>query len=149
MHFWQGPADAETGDRGAPLPPGGGGGFRTGKAIYSYVALNSDELGFQEGEVLTIMREAQDAGWLVGRSALNKEGLVPSTHIEFITARPPPPKELFNQASAAQQRVAVGKHSYDKESPDELSFKVGRPKHIPLDTRTMDPKCCISRPRES
>ena len=120
----QGVADAAAGDTGASLPPGGGGGYRTGKAVYSYVALNNDELGFQEGEVLTILREAQDAGWLVGRSALNREGLVPSTHIEFITTRPPPPKDLFSQAPAAEHKIAVGKHSYERESPDELSFKV-------------------------
>lgn len=59
-------------------------------------------------------------------SAWHKEGLVPSTHIEFITARPPPLKDVFGTAGAAMaaHKIAIGKHSYDRESQDELSFKV-------------------------
>jgi hypothetical protein len=89
----------------------------------------------QEGEGITIVRDAQDAGWYYGRTENGKEGLVPETHFQWTDKFPaapstppapaPAPAPLASSAPpAAAPKTAVAKHPYQAAHPDELSFAV-------------------------
>jgi hypothetical protein len=51
------------------------------KATFSYVAEHPDELDFNEGELMTLVKKAEDEGWIVARLDRGPEGLVPLTHL--------------------------------------------------------------------
>jgi len=53
------------------------------KALYPYSASDSDELSFQEGEIIYIVSE-DSSGWWNGKLITGKTGLFPSNYIEKI-----------------------------------------------------------------
>ena len=54
------------------------------RALYSYVASESDEISFDEGDTI-IECEQIDAGWMLGRHSITgKQGLLPSNYVEIV-----------------------------------------------------------------
>jgi len=53
------------------------------KAMYPYSATDSDELSFQEGDIIYIVSE-DSSGWWNGKLINGKTGLFPSNYIEKI-----------------------------------------------------------------
>lgn len=54
------------------------------RALYSYVASESDEISFDEGDTI-IECEQIDAGWMLGRHSMTgKQGLLPSNYVEIV-----------------------------------------------------------------
>jgi len=45
--------------------------------------LNPDELSFEAGERLKIIKEAYDKGWYIAELIDGQQGLVPETHLIF------------------------------------------------------------------
>lgn len=54
---------------------------------------NSGELSISVNEVLTVIREGIDGGWLEGRNAKGQHGLFPESYVEKITSATAPPHE--------------------------------------------------------
>jgi hypothetical protein len=54
------------------------------RALYSYIAAESDEISFTEGDTI-VECEHIDAGWMLGRNPVTgKQGLLPSNYVEII-----------------------------------------------------------------
>jgi len=53
----------------------------TATAMYDYDAQTGDELGFKEGEVLTILTK-DPGGWWEGKNAGGKTGWVPANYLK-------------------------------------------------------------------
>ncbi|CAF2502488.1 unnamed protein product [Rotaria sp. Silwood2] len=54
------------------------------RALYSYNAAESDEISFNEGDIL-VQCENIDAGWMLGRNPkTGQQGLLPSNYVEII-----------------------------------------------------------------
>jgi len=67
-----------------PPPPPKKKKLPTYRAIYAYQAQEADELTFEEGDLLYLIKEGED-GWLVGTKAgAAKEGLFPSNYVEKV-----------------------------------------------------------------
>lgn len=53
------------------------------KATYSYKATSEDELTINEGDIITILSEAE--GWMLGVNKEGKQGLFPANHIKELS----------------------------------------------------------------
>ncbi|CAF0804890.1 unnamed protein product [Rotaria sordida] len=54
------------------------------RALYSYTAAESDEISFDEGDIL-VQCEQVDAGWMLGQNPkTGQQGLLPSNYVEII-----------------------------------------------------------------
>ena len=49
--------------------------------LFGYVAVNSDELSFMEGEQLTILLRDVESGWWRAKNARRQTGYVPFTYL--------------------------------------------------------------------
>ena len=69
----------------------------TFRALYSHAARNAAELGFEEGDVLTVIDQQPGRGWW--RAELRgRRGLVPANYLEACArATPPPPPQQQQQ----------------------------------------------------
>ena len=50
-------------------------------ALFGYTASSREELGFLEGEKLTVLTRKEDEGWWFAENARNFCGYVPSTYL--------------------------------------------------------------------
>ena len=50
--------------------------------MYDFDAESADELGFKEGEILTILSETE--GWILGFNAIGKQGMFPANYVQEI-----------------------------------------------------------------
>ena len=48
------------------------------------VPQDDEELSFKEGEEITVIRQSQDAGWLLAENKAGRRGLVPETHLKKV-----------------------------------------------------------------
>jgi hypothetical protein len=83
----------------------------------------------QQGERMTIIRDAKDSGWYVAQKADMSEGLVPHSHVEAA--------KLPGQGPDAQKGTHDGKmakavYGYRAQNKDELSFMVCHVSHLLL-----------------
>ena len=61
------------------------------KALYDFTASHPDDLGFSQGEVLTITNGEYAEGWYYGRNMSGKEGMIPSAYVDALPPSMPPP----------------------------------------------------------
>ncbi|VDK62228.1 unnamed protein product [Onchocerca ochengi] len=65
------------------------------RAVYEFEAQpNSGELSISVNEVLTVVREGIQGGWLEGRNAKGQHGLFPESYVVKINASPTIPKQV-------------------------------------------------------
>uniref|UniRef100_A0A8R1TTG8 Sorting nexin n=1 Tax=Onchocerca volvulus TaxID=6282 RepID=A0A8R1TTG8_ONCVO len=68
------------------------------RAVYEFEAQpNSGELSISVNEVLTVVREGIQGGWLEGRNAKGQHGLFPESYVVKINASPTIPKAFASQ----------------------------------------------------
>ncbi|XP_071439904.1 osteoclast-stimulating factor 1-like [Hetaerina americana] len=70
-------ATSHTPPKVAPKP----GTVKVVRALYSYTAQQSDELTFQEGDVMYVFDQSTDASWWKARCG-NQTGMIPSNYVE-------------------------------------------------------------------
>ena len=115
--------------------------FSDVRTLYSYTAHNNEELSFESGMVLKILKKEDDNWWLAQHSA--KTGLVPSNYVEEVivvdgeeeddSSPYADPVELLtsknNQVSTSESNELKGKfyvitkYVYKAQRDDELSFE--------------------------
>jgi hypothetical protein len=61
---------------------------RVVRALYAYDATDTDELSFEEDELLVILPDEGDEQWLLARALQNGDtcGLVPANYVEAVQA---------------------------------------------------------------
>lgn len=52
------------------------------KGLYAFAPQSPDELGFQPGEVLTIL--SQEGAWWTAKNAAGKQGVIPSNYVQLV-----------------------------------------------------------------
>jgi hypothetical protein len=61
------------------------------RALHSFVAERSDDLGFVTGEILTIIEPSPVLYWYKARNDRGAVGIIPITFVEAISSPHPPP----------------------------------------------------------
>ncbi|KHN76311.1 Sorting nexin-9 [Toxocara canis] len=65
------------------------------RAVYEFEAQpNSGELSISVDEILTVLREGIEGGWLEGRNSKGQLGLFPESYVVKIDPIPPPPRPI-------------------------------------------------------
>src|SRR6266542_6462237 len=97
------------------------------KAIFSYEGEGEDELAMEEGDIITVLEEAE--GWWIGEvidaDGTKRSGMFPANYTEEIPVESPPkmpPRRSTNlsrQSSVEQEEEQV---SYEEQYEDDDDF---------------------------
>ncbi|PRP78789.1 cortactin [Planoprotostelium fungivorum] len=97
-----------------PVPVAGAGGVKKGKptllALYDYTAVGSEDLEFQEGDLLVLHKRYNDGWWLAGLDG--NMGRVPSNYVQDLS-------------SVARVKM-VAKGTFQPECQGDLPFSKGQ-----------------------
>jgi len=111
---------------------GGGGGDKIGGVLYDFDAAGDDEVSVKVGEDVIIVDDSKSDEWWMVRRADGKQGVVPSSYIEFKhfakktvprqEDKPSkPPRESTNNTSGAYD---TSKQDTPKSKPDSSKVRI-------------------------
>ncbi|XP_033095717.1 SH3 domain-containing protein 19-like isoform X2 [Anneissia japonica] len=92
-------------------------------AQFSFQATNSDELSFEENDVIILLREV-NADWFCGRNK-DKEGIFPKNFVRVIKPLSSEEKEKEKEIEEISGPCAVALHAYQSDAADDLCFDAG------------------------
>ncbi|XP_078594963.1 uncharacterized protein LOC144872547 isoform X3 [Branchiostoma floridae x Branchiostoma japonicum] len=86
-------------------------------AMYKFEGESSDDLGFNEGDVLTIIEDVGNL-WCKARTEDGREGLIPANYVQKVIAE-------GNDTAAQNGTEYMTLYSHDAQDSDELTFNEG------------------------
>ncbi|XP_064599807.1 sorting nexin lst-4-like isoform X2 [Liolophura sinensis] len=102
------------------------------KALFAFSGQEADgELTFDEGEILTVVRQDIEDGWWEARNSQGQQGLIPESYVEVTSfpepAFPPPPPPnappvaVINNQQSSHNQMNQGNNNYNQTSPPPYS----------------------------
>jgi hypothetical protein len=96
--------------------------WQSATVLYSYEAGNAEELSIQEGQTIKVLSSGDDgSGWIQGKNASGKEGLVPFTYIQIKVQGSP---SVPGNVPSVVKKVKV-LYDYEAQTAEELTIKEG------------------------
>ncbi|CAM4772641.1 unnamed protein product [Rotaria magnacalcarata] len=87
----------------------------TARALFDFVGENSNELNFNQNEILTITSASNETPWWSAQNSLGQTGLIPSNYVELIYDEPELPQQIPTQQNT---QYAYGQTQEDGLSPE-------------------------------
>ncbi|XP_059846703.1 F-BAR and double SH3 domains protein 1-like isoform X3 [Hypanus sabinus] len=107
-------------------------------AIYSYQAVQADELTITQGEALEVIEDGDTEGWVKARNISAQIGYIPESYLQFPSGANPSRNSSDIQdvswnftpggpteQAASGERLAVALYDYQGQSNEELCFPEG------------------------